>query len=95
METSESAGINGYIEYIIKDAVKSNNDTLLNSISGMINKMSVKSQWSFLDVPKFKRKSNEEQYKSNSKILENIDLANTAIESNNTQSAKEALMEGK
>ncbi|XP_052256625.1 uncharacterized protein LOC127861933 [Dreissena polymorpha] len=93
METSESSGMKGYIEERIKDAVKSNNDALLSSISGMINKISGKSQCSFLDVPKFKRKSNEEQYKNNAKILENIDIASTAIDSNNTQSAKEALIE--
>ncbi|KAH3841396.1 hypothetical protein DPMN_114858 [Dreissena polymorpha] len=89
METSESSGMKGYIQERIKDAVKS------NSISGMINKISAKSQCSFLDVPKLKRKSNGEQDKSNAKILENIDIASTAIDSNNIQSAKEALIEGK
>ncbi|KAH3891855.1 hypothetical protein DPMN_015964 [Dreissena polymorpha] len=95
METSESSGMKGYIEERIKDAVKSNNDALLSSISGMINNISRKSQCSFLDVLKFKRKSNEEQYKSNAEILENMDIASTAIDSNNIQSAKEALIEGK
>ncbi|KAH3694457.1 hypothetical protein DPMN_081897 [Dreissena polymorpha] len=61
METSDSTGIQCYIEERIKDAT-------------------------------FKRKSYEEQYKSNSKILENIDLENTAIESNTIQSAKEAAL---
>ncbi|KAH3723454.1 hypothetical protein DPMN_049242 [Dreissena polymorpha] len=93
METSESSGMKGYIEERIKDAVKSNNDALLSSISGMVNKISGKSQCSFLDVPKFKRKSYEEQYKSNAKILENIDIVSTAIDSNNIQSSKEALIE--
>ncbi|KAH3847839.1 hypothetical protein DPMN_090171 [Dreissena polymorpha] len=49
METSESSCIKGYIEERM-DEVKSNNDTLLSSISGMIAKISGKSQCSFLDV---------------------------------------------
>ncbi|XP_052251470.1 uncharacterized protein LOC127858378 [Dreissena polymorpha] len=42
METSESSGMKGYIEERIKDAVKSNNDALLSSISGMINNITEK-----------------------------------------------------
>ncbi|KAH3779741.1 hypothetical protein DPMN_157548 [Dreissena polymorpha] len=42
METNESSGIKGYIEDRRKGAVKSNKDTLLTSISGMINKISLR-----------------------------------------------------
>ena len=46
-------------------------------------------------MPKFKRKSNEEQFKVNSKVMLKLDEAEKSIESSNTEKTKEKIVEGK
>ena len=46
-------------------------------------------------MPKLKRKSNEEQFKVNSKVMLNLDEAEISIESSNTEKIKEKIVEGK
>ncbi|XP_053375474.1 uncharacterized protein LOC123557092 isoform X1 [Mercenaria mercenaria] len=63
----------------------------------MIAKISDKSSSaiSVLDVPKFKRKSNEEQFKLNAKVIQKIEGAHSAVESEDLSSAKEAIIQAR
>ncbi|KAL4231908.1 hypothetical protein ACF0H5_009484 [Mactra antiquata] len=48
-----------------------------------------------LDIPKFKRKSNEEQYKINAKVVNKLTDVESALESQSIDTAKECLIEAK
>lgn len=82
------------IEQKIMEVMRTNNQELLGSISGMISKISDKPS-SLLDIPKFKRKSNEEQYKINSRVLEKIETAGSHVQAQNLTAAHEAIVQGK
>ena len=91
----EFSDMQSLIDNKVQEVVKANNQELLSSISDMINKISAKpSQTSILEIPKFKRKSNEEQYKINTKVLEQIERVNSALESSDMVRAKAAITEG-
>ena len=47
------------------------------------------------DIPKFKRKSNEEQFKYNSKVICKLDEANENFDNLNIEKGKEKITEGK
>ncbi len=83
------------IRGFVKKVVKENNDMLLANINSMISKISAKpSAVSLLDAPRFKRKSNEEQFKCNSKLIERLDDVQTSIHANDLASANQSLDEG-
>jgi len=91
MATGSGEDIRGFV----KEAVKENNDMLLANINSMIAKISAKpSVGSLLDAPRFKRKSNEEQFKCNSKLIERLDDVQTSIQANELASANQSLDEG-
>jgi hypothetical protein len=62
--------MSGFIEEKVKAVVKANKEELLGSINNMLSKISDKPAISILNVPKFKRKSNEEQFKLNAKVID-------------------------
>ncbi|XP_052809281.1 uncharacterized protein LOC128237738 [Mya arenaria] len=80
------------IEQKIMEVMRTNNQELLGSISGMISKISDKPS-SLLDIPKLKRKSNEEQYKINSRVLEKIETAGSHVQAQNLTAAHEAIVQ--
>ena len=91
MATGSGEDIRGFV----KEAVKENNDKLLANINSMISKISAKpSAVSLLDAPRFKRKSNKEQFKCNSKLIERLDDVQTSIQANDLASANHCLDEG-
>ena len=45
-------------------------------------------------MPKFKKNSNEEQFKLNSKVMLKLDDAEKSIESSNAEKTKEKIVEG-
>ena len=47
------------------------------------------------DFPKFKHKSNEEQYKQNAKVLCKLEEAEKCLENRNSDKGKENILEGK
>ena len=47
------------------------------------------------EMPKFKRKSNEEQFKVNSKVIIKLDEAEQSADSMNADKTKEKIIEGK
>ena len=64
----------------------SNNEAQLSKISSLLTTG---------DFPKFKRKSNEEQFKQNAKVLCKLDDAEKSLEVRNVDKAKESVLEGK
>ena len=84
------------VETKVEQVMRANNQELLSNITGMFNKISENSSTSanLLELPKFKRKSNEEQFKMNSKVISKLNHAETALVSENVESAKESLIEG-
>jgi hypothetical protein len=63
----------------------------------MLSKISDKpsSAISILNVPKFKRKSNEEQFKLNAKVIDKLAVAQAAVETQDLSSAKDSIIQGK
>ena len=47
------------------------------------------------DFPKFKRKSNEEQFKQNTKVLCKLEEVEKSLENKNVEKGKENILEGK
>ncbi|XP_060572473.1 integrase/recombinase xerD homolog [Ruditapes philippinarum] len=89
------AEMSGFIEEKVKEVVKANNEELLGSISNMLSKISDKpsSAISILNVPKFKRKSNEEQFKLNAKVIDKLAVAQAAVETQDLSSAKDSIIQ--
>lgn len=87
--------IEGMIEDRVQSMLERNNQSLLKDIGAMMNKISHSSSSSVLDMPKFKRRSNEEQFKQNAKIISHIEEAETALDSDNVPQAKESILQGK
>jgi hypothetical protein len=86
------------VESKVKEVLDSNNQLLLKDIGEMLNKISAtpsSSNVNALEVPKFKRKSNEEQFKYNSKVAVKLEQASASIASQNVDQAKENIIEGK
>lgn len=87
--------LNSVIEEKVRAAVAIGNADLLKNISSMITQISapVASSSRQSETPVFKRKSNEEQYKLNSKVLDKIEDSLSIIHSSPEQ-AKASLAEG-
>ena len=93
----EAADVQALVDGKVQDAMQANNAELLRSIGDMISKISQPSPspaLSPLDAPKFKRKSNEEQFKQNAKVLSKLEEVESNINSQNIQDAKQSLIEG-
>ncbi|KAL4231106.1 hypothetical protein ACF0H5_008689 [Mactra antiquata] len=87
------------IEERLKEMMERNNQQLLGDIGQMIHKISDNSLKSnscnLLEAPKFKRKSNEEQYKANDKVMHKLIDIDSALDLQDLSAAKEAIIEGK
>lgn len=90
------------VESRVKEAVKESQGVLLEEIRTMFTKISAHSSVvnkssvsSILEIPKFKRKSNEEQFKQNSKVLEKLEQVGVAMQAEEYQVAHENITEGK
>ena len=70
----------------ISEKQKISNESQLAKISSIISSS---------DIPKFKRKSNEEQFKHNAKVICKLDEATENIEALNVEKGKEKITEGK
>ena len=100
MEDSE---IHSLVKTTVREAVKISHSELLRDIGSMIQQISSPASSSLnsstyhsvLDAPKFKRRSNVEQFKQNSKVMAKLDLAESHIEKQNIADAKESIIEGK
>ena len=92
---------------LIQDSVRQNVEasrtTLLEEIGTMFHKISEENNNMQLckisslvaaEHPTFKRKSNEEQFKANSKVLLKLNEANNNLEQENTTDAKASITEG-
>ena len=95
----ESEEVQTLVERKVKAAIQANNGELLNSIGDMINKISAPASSSSApssvwDAPTFKRKSNEEQFKLNRKVLAKLQETESHIERNNIADAKQSVIEG-
>ena len=91
-----------------KTVIQESQADLLKSIGDLISQISEKqnvsnesqlakisSIISSSDIPKFKRKSNEEQFKHNAKVICKLDEATENIEALNVEKGKEKITEGK
>ena len=92
---------------LIQDSVRQNVEasrtTLLEQIGTMFHKISEENNNMQLckisslvaaEHPTFKRKSNEEQFKANSKVLLKLNEASNNLEQENTTDAKASIKEG-
>lgn len=91
----------------VKDAVCASQADLLKGIGDLFSQISatqnnsneeqlskISSLLSSGDYPKFKRKSNEEQFKQNVKVMFKLDEAEKSLEMNNVEKSKENILEG-
>ena len=91
----------------VKDAVCASQAELLKGIGDLFSQISssqndsneeqlnkISSLLSSGDYPKFKRKSNEEQFKQNAKVMFKLDEAEKSLELNNVEKSKESIVEG-
>ena len=81
----------------VKEAITKSLATIIpevkRKITDEVDKSVKKSKLEF--EPDFKRTSNKEQYKANSKILHALEETETALDSGDVTAAKESLTEGK
>ena len=91
------------IQDTIRQNMESSRTTLLEEIGSMFNKISAENNNMQLckisslvaaEHPTFKRKSNEEQFKANSKVLLKLNEANNILEQENATGAKANITEG-
>ena len=91
----------------VREAIQESQQQIMQQMNSLFNKISdqhsISNEQNLLqissivatgDVPKFKRKSNEEQYKMNSKVMLKLDEAEQMADSNAAKS-KEKIIEGK
>ena len=91
----ESREIQEMVEGKVTDAIKANNRDLLRDIGSMIDKISGNNKsLKTVETPKFKRKSNEEQYKINDRVLSKLEEANQSLSTENIDKTKESIIEG-
>lgn len=69
----------------ISDQNSNSNEEQLLKISGII---------ATGETPKFKKKSNEEQFRLNSKVMVRLDEAEKSFDSGNAEKVKEKIVEG-
>ncbi|XP_045178604.2 uncharacterized protein LOC123538512 [Mercenaria mercenaria] len=89
------AGTELMVENKVKEVLKTNNEVLLKDIGEMMNKISAtsfSSNLNALETPKFKRKSNEEQFKYNSKVAVKLEQASGSLSSQKVDEAKENII---
>ncbi|MEW8545047.1 MAG: hypothetical protein AB2693_16100, partial [Candidatus Thiodiazotropha sp.] len=92
----------------VKEAVNTSQTELLKAIGDLSSQISsnqsssneeqlckISSLISSGDIPKFKRKSNEEQFKRNAKVLCKLEEAEKSLESRNIEKGIENVLEGK
>ena len=100
---ADEAEIQSLVDQRVKEALKINNAELLTNIGHMIDKISDKNLSnngvnSFsskgIQMPKFKRTSNEEQYTHSSNVLSKLDEAVCSIATGKPDCAKERIIEG-
>ena len=86
------------VETKVKEVLAGNNNELLKSIGSMIDKISSNSSGQSINAsaekPTFKRKSNEEQFKHNSKVMMKLEEATCHITTENIEKARESIIEG-
>ena len=70
----------------INDQNSNSNEKQLLKISSLVARAG---------MPKFKRKSNEEQFKLNSQVMLKLDEAEQSMDSSNNDNSKEKIVEGK
>lgn len=89
-------GMEGIIEDKVQSALKENNEQLLKNIEGMINKISVPipSCSDIQEKPKLKRKSNDEQYRHNAKVMAKLEDVSTSLSSQDIDRARVSVIEG-
>lgn len=90
--------LSNLVEEHVKEAMKQGHNELLQQIGTMMEKISYSScspRLSMLELPKFKRKSNEEQFKYNMKVQTCIEQTESSLDAGNIQESKAKLIEGK
>lgn len=94
---SDSERVEALIERKVGEAVKANNAELLGSIQQMMHKISPRNEstCNLLQLPKFKKRGHEEQYKYNARVIEQLESAEKCIETADIPSAKTSISEGK
>ena len=87
----------------VKEAIKESQQQIMQEMNSLFTKISdqhsISNEQNLLqissivasEVPKFKRKSNEEQYKMNTKVMLKLDEAEQAVDTTKT---KEKIIEG-
>ena len=70
--------------------VRSNNRELLDDIGAMVRKMDTRPAHD-LEAHKFKRRNNEDQYRTNTKVTERLEAGESALEAGTTTASKEAI----
>ncbi|XP_053398087.1 uncharacterized protein LOC123550494 [Mercenaria mercenaria] len=93
----DEGAMEAMIQEKVQSALKANNEDLLKNIGRMMEKISSPSIVSVnsTEIPKFKRKSNDEQFKHNSKVMTKLEHIGSHISSGNIEKAKESLIEAK
>ena len=95
----EDEKIHEFVEGKVTEAIKANNAELLQSISGMIDKISDNNKLpvhsDIFSKPTFKRKSNEEQYKQNHNVLQKLEGAEQLLDHQRVNEARTAIIVGK
>ena len=92
----------------VREVLKESQQQLLQKMNSLIQKISdqnsssneeqlvkISSLVATGEMPKFKKKGNEEQYKINSKVMLKLDEAEQSIDAMNTEKTKEKIVEGK
>ena len=91
------------IQDTVKESVETSRQTLLQEIGTLFDKISEQNNSSQLtrisslvqqDQPTFKKKSNEEQFKANSKVLLKLKEVNASLEQQNVVEAQSKITEG-
>ena len=100
-DNMDEEDINALVNNRVKDVIQESHGNLLREIGGLIDKISYpsssasSSSISSLDAPKFKRKSNEEQFKQNSKVIARLEHAELNMDSQRITEAKNDIIEGR
>ena len=92
----------------VREVLKESQQQLLQEMNSLIQKISdqnlssneeqlikISSLVATGEMPKLKKKGNEEQYKINSKVMLKLDEAEQSIDAMNTEKTKEKIFEGK
>ena len=81
---------------IVQEKIQRNNGELLKEMESLIKQISGNKIHNVIkETPKFKRKSNEEQFKQNEKVINKLQEAETSLQSGNIAEVKDSIIEGK